>query len=59
MAKSTAGKSFKIRWVLGERSGVSAVSYSESALPRYMELKRQELGEDAVVESYEVKLGEQ
>ncbi|MFC8790806.1 hypothetical protein [Streptomyces cinereoruber] len=57
MAKSVAGKSFKIRWRLGEKSGVSAVSYSESALERYMQLKREELGEGAEVESFEVKLG--
>ncbi|MGW9440670.1 hypothetical protein [Streptomyces sp. NPDC055607] len=59
MAKSTAGKSFKIRWTLGDRSGVSAVSYSESVLERYVQLKREELGKSAEVESYEVKLGEQ
>ncbi|MGA4980103.1 hypothetical protein [Streptomyces cinereoruber] len=58
MAKQ-AGKSFKIRWRLGDKSGVSAVSYSESALERYMQLKREALGESAEVESYEVKLGEQ
>ncbi|MFC8013552.1 hypothetical protein [Streptomyces cinereoruber] len=52
-------KSFKIRWRLGDKSGLSAVSYSESALERYMQLKREELGEGAEVESYEVKLGEQ
>ncbi|MFC8295243.1 hypothetical protein ACFUJ0_16570 [Streptomyces sp. NPDC057242] len=58
MAKQ-AGKSFKIRWRLGDKSGVSAVSYSESALKRYTQLKREALGEGAEVESYEVRLGEQ
>ncbi|WP_432089812.1 hypothetical protein [Streptomyces sp. bgisy095] len=58
MAKQ-GSKSFKIRWRLGGKSGVSAVSYSESALERYMQLKREALGDGAEVESYEVKLGEQ
>ncbi|MFJ4343522.1 hypothetical protein [Streptomyces sp. NPDC088915] len=58
MAKQ-ASKSFKIGWRLGDRAGASAVSYSDSALERYMQLKREELGEGAEVESYEVKLGEQ
>ncbi|MFJ3818179.1 hypothetical protein [Streptomyces sp. NPDC090056] len=57
MAKQ-ASKSFKIRWRLGDKSGVSAVAYSESALERYIQLKREKLGEGAEVESYEVKLGE-
>ncbi|MFE8941904.1 hypothetical protein ACFYNX_31060 [Streptomyces sp. NPDC007872] len=58
MAKQ-ASKSFKIRWRLGGRAGVSAVSYSASALERYTQLKREALGEGAEVESYEVRLGEQ
>ncbi|MEU0235925.1 MULTISPECIES: hypothetical protein [unclassified Streptomyces] len=57
MAKQVS-RSFKIRWRLGDRSGVSAVSYSESALERYMQLKREALGEGAEVESFEVGLGE-
>ncbi|MYV64815.1 hypothetical protein GT043_02315 [Streptomyces sp. SID2131] len=58
MAKH-AGKSFKIRWRLGDRAGVSAVSYSESALECYLQLKCEELGEGVEVESFEVTLGEQ
>ncbi|MFJ6252678.1 MULTISPECIES: hypothetical protein [unclassified Streptomyces] len=58
MAKQ-AGKSFKIRWRLGDKSGVSAVSYSESALKRCTQLKREALGKGAELESYEVRLGEQ